>query len=235
MQGCVPLLAALLVLGVFLPWVIFLVLGIGVVLFLVFVPLGFTAQSLFWLVSGPSQLYGILSNPRVRRNHALEHATVHVLEERHGPLGISGLAFENGFTVRGDLFDAATVLDAARAALRRLQGGERALAVHPRCGTTAVVANLLAAVVFFLLLAITGRLSLVTVLVALVAAQLAGPAVGVWVQRHVTTDADVSRLEILGVELQGRQRYGLGGTVVPEQLLVVTRTGGKDAYPEVVS
>ena len=235
MRGCLPLLGTLLVLGVFLPWVIFLVLAVGIVLFLVFVPLGFAAQSLFWLVSGPSQLYGILTNPRVRRNHALEHATVHVLEERHGPLGISGLAFENGFTVRGDLFDAATVLNAARIALRRLQSGEKDLAVHPRCGTTAVVANLLAAVVFLALLILTGRLSLMAVLVALVAAQLVGPSGGLWVQRHITTDAEVSQLEILGVELQGRRGYGLGGSVVPEQLLVVTRMAGAAGSPEVGS
>ncbi len=235
MRGCAPLLVALLALGLFLPGIIFLVLGAAVVFFLAFVPLGFAAQSLFWIASGPSQLYGILINPRVRRNHALEHATLHVLEETYGPLNLSGLAFEKGFTVRGDLFDGATVLGAARTALRRLQGGEAGLAIHPRCGTTAVVANLLAAAAFLLLLMITGRMSLFSVLVALGAAQLVGPSLGVWAQRWITTDVDVSQLEILGVELQGRRRYGLGGVVIPEQLLVATRISGKDVYPEVVS
>ena len=110
MRGCAPLLVALLALGLFLPGIIFLVLGAAVVFFLAFVPLGFAAQSLFWIASGPSQLYGILINPRVRRNHALEHATLHVLEETYGPLNLSGLAFEKGFTVRGDLFDGAAGL-----------------------------------------------------------------------------------------------------------------------------
>ena len=40
---------------------------------------------------------------KVRRNHALEHATVNVIEERYGPSNIAGMAYEDGFTLKGTL------------------------------------------------------------------------------------------------------------------------------------
>ena len=40
---------------------------------------------------------------RTRRNHGLEHATVHVLGERHPGLGIIGRSTPNCFYIYGDL------------------------------------------------------------------------------------------------------------------------------------
>lgn len=73
---------------------------------------------------------------RVRRNHALEHATIHVLSERGTRFGVQGNATWGGYYLNlyGDV-DLAAVEEAARDALRRMQGGEAQLAIHPNCGT----------------------------------------------------------------------------------------------------
>ncbi len=71
---------------------------------------------------------------RVRRNHALEHATIHVLSRRYRDLHVMGRSTPNGFILYGDLPTDA-VYEAAQEALERLRAGERHLAVHPACGT----------------------------------------------------------------------------------------------------
>ena len=40
---------------------------------------------------------------RVRRNHGLEHATLHVLAERHPGLSIAGHSNPGGFWILGDV------------------------------------------------------------------------------------------------------------------------------------
>ena len=73
---------------------------------------------------------------RVRRNHALEHATIHVLTERYQPFSAQGNATLRGFhlNIYGDIGIEA-VSQAVDEAYDRLQEGEKKLAVHPNCGT----------------------------------------------------------------------------------------------------
>jgi hypothetical protein len=80
---------------------------------------------------------------RIRRNHATEHATIHILTSRLPHVSPSGRADHRGFFLYGDVPTDA-VREAAREAVQRLQAGEAHLAVHPRCGTNLVVAGLLA-------------------------------------------------------------------------------------------
>ena len=40
---------------------------------------------------------------KIRRNHALEHATIHVLAENHRPLRVVGRSTLNGFYLYGNL------------------------------------------------------------------------------------------------------------------------------------
>src|SRR5574341_899273 len=81
----------------------------------------------------------------IRRNHGIEHATVHVLVQRHPNIQLVGRADTKGFNIYGDVPTGA-LASAAAEALRRLKSGEGELAVHPRCGTNLVVAGLLTAV-----------------------------------------------------------------------------------------
>ena len=81
---------------------------------------------------------------KVRRNHALEHATIAVLLARHGlGLQLAGHAAPGGFYISGNV-TAAQVGSAAEEALVRLQGGERHLALSPLCGTNIVLGGGLA-------------------------------------------------------------------------------------------
>jgi len=90
---------------------------------------------------------------RVRRNHGLEHATLHVLAERHPGLSIAGHSNPGGFWILGDVSTDEVRL-AVDEALKRLRGGEGELAVHPNCGTNFVIAGTAAGVCRPLLVAL---------------------------------------------------------------------------------
>ena len=161
---------------------------------------------------------------RVRRNHALEHATVQVLDERHRGLRMVGRSSSGGFYIWCNL-PTEKVLDAAQEGLRRLQAGQRHMAIHPNCGSNIVVAGVMAGVGTFLVVdgykkpdfSASGatkprflerfmnwlnRLSLACT-VATVAIILARP-LGTLFQTHVTTQADVGDLRIAGITRETR-------------------------------
>ncbi len=135
----------------------------------------------------------------IRRNHALEHATVAVLLARRGPTRLAGRATANGFVIIADL-ELEELEEAAREALRRLQAGEAALAISPLCGTTVAVGAGLSALAATLVLA-TGRpwTRFPNAFTAAALAAVAGQPAGRWVQQHVTTLADHGGVEVLGV------------------------------------
>ena len=80
---------------------------------------------------------------RVRNNHALEHATLHVLQEKGITGRFGGISDAGGFWIYGEIATE-TLLLAAQEALKRLADGESALAVHPNCGTNLAVGSLAA-------------------------------------------------------------------------------------------
>lgn len=128
---------------------------------------------------------------RVRRHHAIEHATVTLLTERHPDLRVIGRSDTTGFYIYGDV-DRDELEDAAQRGLARLQSGESALAIHPRCGTNIVVTSLLSAFAAVLALGRKPRLDKIpnVILATTVAAFLAQP-LGAQVQEHITTSPDV--------------------------------------------
>ena len=230
-----PFFILLLLLLLFVPWVGFLLVLFFLVFLFVFVPLGFAAHSLLWLVLGPGQLLKVLFNKRVRRNHALEHATVNVIEGHFGTTNVAGLAYDEGFSLKG-MDDPYIVLAAAKEGLERLKNGERDLAIHPRCGTTIVVTNTLSAVTFIILLLVTGYLSWLTVLIAVLCAHIFGTVLSKLAQRYLTTDQDVSGMEITGVELRTMPVYRFGlRLLLPQEIFVRTRQPGEVLMAEVVS
>src|SRR5258706_10299427 len=80
---------------------------------------------------------------RTRRNHGLEHATVHVLSSRIKNLSIAGRSDGSGFWLMGDV-PTDQVESAAAEALQRIRNDEHDLAVHPNCGTGLVTTGLMA-------------------------------------------------------------------------------------------
>ena len=141
----------------------------------------------------------------VRRNHALEHATIAVLAGRLGnDVRIVGRATRDGFYLYGDM-EADRVRESTIEALHRLRRGEAHLAISPMCGTNLAVAGLLAGVSSLLALGNRSRLErLPNVLLASMSAVLVAQPLGRLVQKHVTTSPDLSDTELVGVRQGGR-------------------------------
>lgn len=165
-----------------------------------------------------SHLPGMPLISRVRRNHALEHATMQVMAEHHGETRLMGRSSFWGFTIYGDI-DTQNLLTAAREALERLKAGQQTLAIHPNCGSNYAVAGTIAGAGAFLalgglsrdrnkgLLDRLARLPLACA-VATVGVILSRP-LGRAFQARVTTDAAIGDLEIAGVT----RRERAGGVV----------------------
>lgn len=141
---------------------------------------------------------------RLRQHHALEHATVHLLSRR-APVRLVGRSDLGGFWLYGKV-STHDVAEAAAEALARLRGGERALAVHPRCGTNLAVATVLSGVAAMSAASMPTKsraIRLGTFFLAMTGiAGLAGP-LGMLTQQHVTTTADIDGLTI--AEIHRRQ------------------------------
>lgn len=169
-------------------------------LLLFYLPIKFTFSSLQTIVTAPKQLYLIATNKALRRNHALEHATINVLQENYGQrLAIAGYAETDGFFVRSNL-PAWEIEAAARKALSRLKDGEKNLVIHKQCGTSLLAANLLSSLLFIALLLVTRMFNIWLMLFALLVANLIGPYFGEFLQRHLTTLASVDNMVIRGIE-----------------------------------
>jgi len=137
----------------------------------------------------------------VRRNHALEHATVSILLSRHGPhTRVLGRAAADGFYIYGDIPTEA-LEEFAHEGLARLQRGESHLAVSPLCGTNLAVAGLMAGLASLFAMGRRSRLEgLPGALMAAMVAVLAAQPLGRLVQKHVTTSPELDGVRIVSVE-----------------------------------
>lgn len=146
---------------------------------------------------------------RVRRNHALEHATITVVSEILPTSNLRGRSNRRGFYINGEI-DTSTLRAAVEEASRRLRHGENDLALHPRCGTNLAVAGLLSGLSAAFASQLKPRQNRFGYAVlAAMGALLIAPPLGVRAQKYLTTDADLGDLVVLGVE---RRRF-LGETV----------------------
>ena len=148
---------------------------------------------------------------RTRRNHAIEHATIHVLTGQFPKVSLAGRADSGGFYVYGPV-DTEAVKLAADQAIERLRL-EPELAVHPFCGTNLVVGGMVAGLASLVALAtlpesrrparafdVLPRLMLAGTF-ATIASQQLGPKV----QEHITTLPDT-----LGVKIKSVTRIDRG-------------------------
>lgn len=146
---------------------------------------------------------------RVRRNHAVEHATIHVLSTRNPYLQLIGRTTPSGFTLYGWV-RTEEVASAVAEALDRLRAGEHHLAIHPRCGTNLAVGGMLAGLAAFGAMLFPrrsrSRLSrLPDVMLAAMAAMLIAQPLGLILQERVTTSSEVGRMFVRGVK---RRQWG---------------------------
>jgi hypothetical protein len=146
----------------------------------------------------------------LRGNHALEHATMHVLSEEtpHGQL--LARTTPSGFILYGDV-TAEAVTRSAREALSRLRAGQRHLAVHPNCGTNIATAGILAGFGAFLALETNRGKSrwdrLSQALWATTLGVLIAQPLGRLIQAWLTTSPDVDGACIAGVTSHPRGRF----------------------------
>lgn len=151
---------------------------------------------------------------RIKRNHGLEHATIHILTESHKQFSAQGNSDHRGFhlNIYGDVSE-----DDVRAAVaeahRRLNAGEHHLAVHPNCGTVLVTTAALATVAAQSVLALenwreprAGRVrpaslanALPGAMVAVVGALIVGRPLGVRLQQRYTVDGNLGDLQVTQV------------------------------------
>lgn len=133
---------------------------------------------------------------RIRRNHGLEHATIHTLAQQNPRLNVVGRTTLGGFYLYGSL-TTKQVRAAVEKAIAQLQNGETHLAIHPRCGTNLATAGFLAGLSAFIALLPRARRRLDQLPFAILAATLATIAaqpLGLILQAQVTTSPDVRNL-----------------------------------------
>ncbi len=141
---------------------------------------------------------------RIRRNHGLEHASLHILSERFPGVSLAGHSDTGGFWLLGNV-PTAEIQSAVNEALRRLRAGERQLAIHPNCGTNFVTSGTLAGVAAGLAMFGAGRrlrdkverlpLAASLATLALIAAQ----PLGLLLQETVTTSGVPGELEVVEI------------------------------------
>jgi hypothetical protein len=149
---------------------------------------------------------------RLRRNHGLEHATLHVLQQRNPQRSMAGHSDLSGFWIIGDI-ETEEIRSATAEALRRLRSGEHSLAVHPNCGTNIATAAVLAGSVSALSMFGAGRrfrdklerlpLAITLATLALIAAQ----PLGYLLQERLTTSGEPEALEIVEIIPTMRGRF----------------------------
>ncbi len=139
---------------------------------------------------------------RTRRNHGLEHATIHILSHHIKNLQMAGRSTDSGFVLLGEA-PTDQVEAAVHEALRRMSGGEHSLAVHPNCGTNLVTTGTMTTFAAMIGLSGASRRDswnrMPTVLLLVMAALLFSQPVGMALQKYITTDGDPADLEILSI------------------------------------
>jgi hypothetical protein len=155
----------------------------------------------------------ILDSPVIlatRRNHGLEHATIHILSGHFPGKALAGHSNPGGFFILGDV-PTESVREAATESLARMRNGESKLAVHPGCGTNYIVAGALAGTLAWLGMtgAKTGRQRLerlpLVILLSALGFLISQPLAPV-IQQRITTSGDPGSLAIVDVY---RVRKGL--------------------------
>lgn len=163
------------------------------------------------MTTGLESILDLAPISRVRRNHGLEHATIHMLSKKIDNLSLVGRSDLGGFTLYGDVPTEA-VERSVDEALGRLRGGEHKLAIHPNCGTNFLTAGLMAGLAALAAMAGSERgprsrlERLPLVILATTAALIFTQPLGYTVQQRITTSGQMGDLQVSKIERQQRGR-----------------------------
>ncbi|HSB65964.1 MAG TPA: DUF6391 domain-containing protein [Anaerolineales bacterium] len=153
------------------------------------------------------ELSNILELPiisHIRRNHALEHATLHMLAGQMPRTMLMGHSDAGGFWIIGDVPPEA-LHAAVQEAIARLRAGESQLALHPNCGTNFVTAGALAGLAGAASMLgsgrrVTDKLARLPFTAALATlALIVSQPLGMLLQSHITTSGDPGTLEVTAI------------------------------------
>jgi len=138
---------------------------------------------------------------QIRRNHALEHATIHILSQKDPQRALAGYSDAGGFWVLGNV-TLEELQQAVDEAQTRLRAGEANLSIHPNCGTNFATAGVMAGSLAWLGMLGSGsgarqkfdRLPVAILLstLGLIASRPLGPMI----QARFTTDSDLGSLRV---------------------------------------
>ena len=137
-----------------------------------------------------------------RRNHALEHATLHILARAHHT-NMAGHSNPTGFFLLGNI-STQDVWIAATEALERLREGESGLAIHAGCGTNLATSALFGATLSWFVLrgakSTTMRILLlpIAVMFGILGFLIARP-LGPVLQKQITTEANMGSMQIVDI------------------------------------
>ncbi len=139
----------------------------------------------------------------IRKNHALEHATIHILTKSMPNVSFAGYSFTQGFWIYGNA-ELQGIQKAVEIAHARLKNGEAKLAIHPNCGTNIAVTALCSAAASMLtVMSESDDDSKLTrfsgYMTAGMLGALAARPLGPKVQQYLTTDPNVSDISIVSI------------------------------------
>lgn len=209
---------------------IFLVILVSYLLILMLVAIGvvgWNPGAIKPMLEAPRQFPRLLLSRRMRRNHALEHATINVIEQRYGRSGLTGMPARDGFHLRGRI-SPHVITTAAQEGIRRLGRGERQLAINRRCPTSLISTQILLLILFVgAMFLINQGYSAPLFLIAVLAAALLGPPVSPYLQRVALIDPNPDVLAIRDVEYEEpTSRLGLLSFVMLSPVFVRTAPVG---------
>jgi hypothetical protein len=138
-----------------------------------------------------------------RRNHALEHASLLILARKYKDQNMAGHSNPTGFFLFGDM-SLEDIRNAINEAMTRLRAGESGLAIHPGCGTNLAASTLVPAAFawapFQGARSLRWRLLLIPVaLMFAIFGYLLSKPLGPWLQRNVTTEADLGDMRVMDI------------------------------------
>ena len=133
----------------------------------------------------------------------MEHATLKILARKYNDKNLAGHSNPTGFFLFGDM-TTEDIRTSVHEAMTRLRAGESDLAIHPGCGTNLATSMVLPAsfawIPFQGTRSLRWRLLLIPVALtfALFGYFLSKP-LGPWLQRNVTTQADLGNLQLVEI------------------------------------
>ncbi len=138
-----------------------------------------------------------------RRNHSVEHATLHILARKYPKMTMGGHSNPTGFYLMGG-FSKEEIQEAADEAMRRIRAGEKELAIHEGCGTNIATSTLLPAMFAFVPMqqarSNIWRVFLIPFAIGLaVIGYFLSKPLGPWLQRNVTTEANLGNMRIVDI------------------------------------